>query len=102
MCPQSHLNSCRKKSTICNEKTCYIYLYWLTAKNHKALCTLHQETRELVGEDALDFIGLLNGDADTQGVDRGLDQDTLLVVAADHNRVEQDFLGCSNTSYNGG
>lgn len=71
------------------------YLYWLSAEDDKALCALGQETRKLMGQDPLDLIRLLNGNAETQRVDRSLDQNTLLVVTADDHRVEKNFLGCS-------
>jgi hypothetical protein len=48
-----------------------------------------------MGQDPLDLIRLLDGNADAQRVDRGLDQDTLLIVTADDHRVEKNFLGCS-------
>lgn len=39
----------------------------------------------------LNLVGLLNLNADTNGVDAGLDQDSLVVVAGDVERGEQDL-----------
>jgi hypothetical protein len=45
-----------------------------------------------VSQDPLDIIRLFDCDADAQRVDGRLNQDTLLGVAADDERVEKNFL----------
>lgn len=71
------------------------YLYWLASKDHKAFCSLRQETHELVGQDLFNLIRLLDRNADTQRVHRGFDQDLFLVVTANDHRVQHDFLRCA-------
>ena len=44
-------------------------------QDHKGLCTHHQETGELVREDALNVVGLLDADGQPDRVDGGFDQD---------------------------
>lgn len=52
-------------------------------QNEEGLCTLRQESCKLVDQNMLNFVGLLDLDADTDGVDAGLNQDTLVLVARD-------------------
>ena len=42
----------------------------------------------------LNFVGLLDLDADTNRVDAGLDQDTLVLVSRNSQGLEEDFGGC--------
>lgn len=62
------------------------------AQNDKVLGSHHHEPGELVAENFLDFVGLLDGDADPDGVDARLDQDALLFVARNDDRIEEEFL----------
>jgi hypothetical protein len=39
----------------------------------------------------LDFVGLLDLDADTDGVDARLDQDTFILVSRNSQGLEEDF-----------
>ena len=50
-----------------------------------------QEASELVDQDVLDLICLLYPNADADTVDAGLDEDTLVLIARDGQRVQEDF-----------
>lgn len=41
----------------------------------------------------LQLVSLLDLNAHTDGVDRGLDENALVLIARDGQRVEEDFLG---------
>lgn len=64
----------------------------LSPQYDEALCSLHHETRELVTEDALNFVRLLDPDAETDGIDWRLNQDTLVFISRYRQRVQQDFF----------
>jgi hypothetical protein len=59
----------------------------------EALGALSQEAGELVYENVLNLIGLLDLDAYPYTVDRGLNIDSLVLVAGYGERVEDDFGG---------
>ena len=69
------------------------HLDWLSAQDEERLGTLRQEAGELVYEDMLDLVGLLYSDANPHAVDAGLDEDFLVFVARDGERVQEDFWG---------
>jgi hypothetical protein len=50
---------------------------------------LRQETRELVDKDMLNLIGLLDLDADSDGVYARLDKDALVLVARNRQRLKE-------------
>lgn len=52
---------------------------------------MRQESCKLVDQDMLNLIGLLDLDADTDGVDAGLNQDTLVLVARNGQGLQQDL-----------
>lgn len=62
------------------------------AQNHKIFGPHHHETRKLVAQNLLNFVGLLHGDADPDRVYARLDEDAFLFVAADHHRGQQELL----------
>jgi hypothetical protein len=63
-------------------------------QNEEGLRTLRQESCKLMDQDMLNLIGLLDLDADTDGVDAGLNQDTLVLVARNGQGLQQDLGGC--------
>lgn len=67
------------------------YLDRLPPQDEETLCSLFQEARELVYKDVLDLVGLLDLDADADGVDGGFDEHALVLVACDGKRCQQDF-----------
>jgi hypothetical protein len=67
------------------------YLNRLPPQDKKGLCALRQESRELVHKDMLNLIRLLDLDADSNAIDAGLDQDALVLISGDGERVQQHF-----------
>lgn len=57
------------------------YLDWFPPQHDEALRPLHHESRELVTQDPLNLVRLLNLDTESNGVDRRLDEDTLVLVS---------------------
>lgn len=57
------------------------YLDGLSPENKEGLGTLCQEASKLVDQNMLNFIGLLDLDADPYAVDAGFDEDALIFVA---------------------
>ncbi len=65
----------------------------LAAKHEEVLSTLLQEAHEDLGQKKLELVGLLEADANAHRVDRGLNQDLLLLLPAIPVALE---LGTSN------
>ena len=57
------------------------------SEDEEGLGTLCQEAGELVDQDVLNLVCLLDSDADTDAVDAGLDEDTLVLITRDSQRV---------------
>ena len=53
----------------------------LSSENDKVLGTHHHESRELMTQDLFDFICLFHFDAESDGIDGSLDQDSFLLVS---------------------
>ena len=51
----------------------------------------HEESREFMTENALNFVRLFDPDGETDGVDGGFDQDAFGGVSGDEERREEDF-----------
>jgi len=64
------------------------YLDGFPPQDKESLRSLRQETCELVNQDILDLICLLDLYADADTVDARLDQDSLIFVAGDYERVQ--------------
>ena len=85
------------------------------------LCSLHHKPHELLAQNLLNLVSLtvrygtltmpaktglristnlFDGDGDSDGVDRGLNQNALLLVAADHHR-SQDKLTTTPAEFRG-
>lgn len=62
-----------------------------SAEDDEAFGSLHEEAGELVSQDAFDFVGLFDTDADADRIDTGLDEDLFALVAGDRKRLEQYF-----------
>ncbi len=63
------------------------YLDWLSTENEECFCTLGQESRKLMHKYVLNLIGLLNLDANTDAVDAGLNENTLVLVSRNGERI---------------
>lgn len=61
------------------------------SQNEERFGALCQEAGELVDQDVFDLVCLLDSNADTDAVDGGLDQDTLVLVAGNGQGVQEDF-----------
>ena len=61
------------------------------SEDEEGLGALCQEAGELVDQDVFDLVCLLDPDADADAVDTGLDEDTLVLIAGDGQRVQEDF-----------
>ena len=64
-----------------------------SAQNVEGFGPLSQKPRELVHEYVLDLVRLLDLDGDSDAVDRGLDQDPLVLVAGHHQGGQHDLGG---------
>jgi hypothetical protein len=58
-----------------------MHLDRLSTQNDEALRPLHQKSCKFMAENALDLICLLDLDADTDGVNRRLDEHSLIFVS---------------------
>src|SRR5437762_12376626 len=76
-----------------DQKADVVSLHRLPPQYEKGLGALRQEPGELVHEDILNFIRLLDTDADADRVDGGFDQDPLVLVARDREWVQEEFRG---------
>jgi len=75
-----------------DEKTDVVALHWFPPQDEEVLCSHHHETHEFMAQNLLDLICLLDSDADSDRVDGALDQNLLLVVAADDHRLEEQLF----------
>lgn len=66
----------------------------LAAQDDKSFCTLHQETHESSAENFFNFIGLLNFDGETNGVDGDFNQYFFLFITSNADRWQKEFLAC--------
>jgi hypothetical protein len=73
---------------------------WFPPQHNEILRALHHKSSELCTENALDLVGLLYSDADTDRVDGRLDQDAFVFVAGNRQGVQEDFLGPSTKEAN--
>lgn len=64
------------------------HLDWFPPQHNEALRPLHHETREFVTKNAFNFVCLFDLDTESDGIDGGLDQDTLIFVARYRQRVQ--------------
>lgn len=64
----------------------------LSSHHHKLLRALHQEVREFVAKNRLDFVSLLDSNTDSHAVDTGFNETFLLLVATNCHRVEKKLL----------
>ena len=71
------------------------YWYWLSSQDNETLCTLGHEPGEFVGQDTLDFVRLLDLNADSHRVHGGFDEDAFVFISRDGQGIKQDFLRCS-------
>ena len=76
-----------------DEERDIVALDGLATQDEEGLGALGEEAGELVDEDALDLVGLLDTDADTDAVDAGLNKDTLVLVPGHGQGVQQDLWG---------
>lgn len=65
-------------------------------QDEEGLGALRQEAGEFVDKDLLDFVGLLDFDADADAVDARLDEDTLILVARNGQRGQEDLGRCAS------
>ena len=70
-----------------------VALNGFAAEDEEGLGALGQETGEFMNEDTLDLVGLLDADADTDAVDAGLDENTLVLVPGDGQGIQQNLGG---------
>jgi len=69
-----------------------ITLDGLPPEDDKVFSALRQEAHEHLTQDSLEFVSLLDANANTDGVDRTLNQHLFTLVSADNDRVQQQFL----------
>lgn len=75
-----------------NQEANVVALDRFPPQDDKVLRPHHHEPGELVAQDLLDLVGLLDGDADPDRVDRRFDQDAFLLVARNDHRRQQQLL----------
>ena len=63
----------------------------LPPEDEEGLCSLRQETRELVHQDILYFVRLLDFDADTCTVHAGFNEHLLVLIPGDREGIEENF-----------
>lgn len=76
-----------------------MYLYGLPPQNEERLGTLCQEPCELVDQDVFNLVCLLYPDADADTVDTWFDEDLLIFVARDVQRVQQELGGATGFDF---
>lgn len=67
------------------------YLDRFPPENEEGLGSLRQESREFMDQDGLDFVGLLDLDANAYTVDAWLDEDLLVFVACNDQGGQQNL-----------
>ncbi len=77
---------------VSDEETHVVIFGRSASHNHKVLGTLHKKPCEFVTQDLFDFIGLLDFNAYSDGVDGGLDETVLVLRASYAQRIEQELL----------
>ena len=69
----------------------WAYLDWLSSQDEEGFGSLSEKACELMDEDVLDLVRLLDLDADPDAVDARFDEDSLIFVARDGERIQQHF-----------
>jgi len=64
----------------------------LTTEHKEVISTLSKEAHETLCKDCIELIELLKANADTNAINRSLNENTLLLVTSNHNRVAKKFL----------
>lgn len=72
--------------------------YWFSSENHESLCAHHHEPCKLVTQDLFNLICLFDGDAETDRIDRWLDEDTFGFVTGYDEGEKEDLGGCPGSS----
>ena len=75
-----------------DEKADVVAFDRFSTQNDEILGAHHHKTHELVTKYLLDFVRLLNADADAKRVDGALDENALLFVSAHDDRREENLL----------
>lgn len=81
-----------RTSSNINSRRCNVtYLHRLTSQDEERLRALSQESRKLMYQNILDFIRLLDTNANAHTIHTGLDQDLLALIAGHCERVQEHF-----------
>lgn len=78
---------------VCNQERDVIALDRFPPQDVEGLCSLRQESRELVHQDVFNLVRLLDLDAYPHAVYRRLDVHLLVLVSRHCKRVQDDFGG---------
>ena len=66
-------------------------LYCFSSQDEERLRSLGEEAGKFVNQDVLNLVCLLYPDADTNAVDAWLDEDLLILIARNGERIQQHF-----------
>lgn len=77
---------------VCNQKGDVVAFDGLSAQDDEVFGSHHHEAGEFVTKDLLDLVGLLDGNTDSHGVHRGFDENSLLLVTRNNNRIQNELL----------
>jgi len=67
------------------------HIHGLAAQHKEILSAHHHKAHKLLAEDLFDLVGLLDGNADAQRVDRALEQNAFVLITADDDWGKQQF-----------
>lgn len=76
-----------------------VSLDWFPPQDEEGFCSLRQESGKLVDQDVLNFICLLNSDADAHTVYAGLNQDLFILIPRNCEGVEEQFWGALSLDF---
>lgn len=74
---------------ICDEKRDVVAWNGLSSQNNKVVGTLHHKVCEFVAKNTLDLIRLLDGNRQSDRIDRTFDENFLVFVARNYDGLEQ-------------
>lgn len=75
-----------------DEEAYVVALHWFSPQDEEVLRSHHHEAHEFMAQDLLNLVCLLDSNADSDRVDGALDQNLLLVIAADDYRLEKQLF----------
>lgn len=78
--------------SVCDKKAHVVSFHRYSSHDNELLGSLHQKTSEFVTQNDFNFIGLLDTNTHAGRIDGRFNQAFLVLIAADQNRIQNQFF----------